>query len=63
MPKVLTNGGDTRIGAYKFHDRKKVCLCVSKGNETTIYGTFNSADSADEFMDELAKLVGAEKEE
>ncbi len=59
MPKVLTYGGKTRIGAFKFHDRKKVCLCVEKGNVCTIYGTFNSVESANNFMDELGKFVGA----
>lgn len=63
MPKVLTYGGDVRIGAFKFKDRKKICLCIEKGNEVTIYGTFNSESSADEFMNELGAFLGAEKEE
>ena len=60
MPKVITYGGDTKIGAYKFADRKKVCLCIEKGNEITIYGTFNSEYSANNFIDELGKFIGAE---
>ena len=60
MAKVITYGGDTKIGAYKFADRKKVCLCIEKGNEITIYGTFNSEYSANNFMDELGKFIGAE---
>ena len=60
MPKVITYGGDTKIGAYKFADRKKVCLCVEKGNEITIYGTFNSEYSANNFMDELGRFIGAQ---
>ena len=59
MPKVITYGGDTKIGAYKFADRKKVCLCIEKGNEITIYGTFNSEYCANNFMDELGKFIGA----
>ena len=59
MPKVITYGGDTKIGAYKFADRKKVCLCIEKGNEITIYGTFNSEYCANNFMDELGKFMGA----
>ena len=51
MPKVITYGGDTKIGAYKFADRKKVCLCIEKGNEIRIYGTFNSEYCANNFMD------------
>ena len=60
MAKVITYGGDTKIGAYKFADRKKVCLCIERGNEITIYGTFNSEYCANNFMDELGKFIGAE---
>lgn len=62
MPKVLTYGGDTSIGAFKFIDRKKPCLCVRKGNEIVIYGTFNNDKLANAFMDELGKFVGADME-
>ena len=60
MAKVITYGGDTKIGAYKFADRKKVCLCIEKGNKIVVYGTFNSEIGADEFMNELGKFIGAE---
>lgn len=60
MPKVITYGGDTKIGAYKFKDRKKPCLCVEKGNEIIVYGTFNNDKSADNFMNELGKFLNAE---
>lgn len=30
MPKVLTVDGSVKIGAYRFPDRKKPCLCVEK---------------------------------
>ena len=59
MPKIITYGGDTKIGAYMFRDRKKPCICVQKGNKITIYGTFNSIESADKFMDELAEFLRA----
>ena len=59
MPRVITYGGDTKIGAYMFPDRKKPCICVQKGNQITIYGTFNSIESADKFMDELAEFLRA----
>ena len=59
MPKIITDGGDTKIGAYMFRDRKKPCICVQKGNQITIYGTFNSIESADKFMDELAEFLRA----
>lgn len=60
MPKVITYGGDMKIGAYKFSDRKKVCLCIEKGHEIVIYGTFNTENGANEFMDELGKFIGAD---
>ena len=46
-----------------FKDRKRPCLCVTKGNETTIYGTFTNVSAADEFMNELAEFLGVEKED
>lgn len=59
MPKVLTKGGDTKIGAYKFAHRKKPCLCIEKGNGIVVYGTFQNDKSADDFMNELGKFLGA----
>ena len=58
MPRVLTVDGSVKIGAYRFPDRKKPCLCV-------VYGSFIDTDRANEFMNELAALVGAvrDKEE
>ena len=60
MPKVLTYGGDTSIGAFKFKDRKKPCLCIQKGAEIVVYGTFNNDESANNFMNELGKFIGAD---
>ena len=59
MPKVLTDG-KTKIGAYRFSDRKKPCLCIAEGNSIVVYGHFNSFEVADEFMDRLGKLVRGE---
>ena len=59
MAKVITYGGDVEIGVHMFPDRKKPCICVQKGNHITIYGTFNSIESADNFMNELADFLGA----
>lgn len=59
MPKVITRDDDFKIGAYMFPDRKHPCLCVQRGNEVTIYGTFHSIEAGDLFMSELAKLVNA----
>lgn len=57
MPKVLTDG-ITKIGAYRFSDRKKPCLCIEEGNSIVVYGHFNTFDGANEFMERLSKLVG-----
>lgn len=59
MSRVLTVDGSVKIGAYRFPDRKKPCLCVEKGNTCTVYGSFIDTDRANEFMNELAALVGA----
>lgn len=61
MPKVLTYDGSVKIGAYKFPDRKKPCLCITRGNECVVYGTFNNDKSANDFMNELADFIGAER--
>jgi hypothetical protein len=58
MPKVLTNG-KISIGAYKFPDRKRPSLCIEKGNEILVYGSFHNEQQASEFMNELGKLCGA----
>lgn len=62
MAKVITDGS-TRIGAYKFSDRKKPCLCIEKGNSVVVYGHFIDDKRANDFMNEFAKLVGATKGE
>lgn len=46
MPRVLTVDGSVKIGAYRFPDRKKPCLCVEKGNVCTVYGSFIDLDRA-----------------
>ena len=58
MPKVLTNNSDVIIGAFRFPDRKKPCLCVQKGNQCVVYGSFIDSDRANEFMDELVLFLG-----
>ena len=59
MPSVLPDDGSVKTGAYHIQDRKKPCLCVEKGNTCTVYGSFIDIDRANEFMNELAALVGA----
>ena len=58
MPRVLTNG-EVSIGAYKFPDRKRPMLCVEKGNQIMVYGSFHNDEQAVDFMNELGKLCGA----
>ena len=58
MAKVLTDG-KISIGAYMFPDRKKPALCIERGAEIQVYGTFNSKEGANEFMNSLGKFVGA----
>jgi hypothetical protein len=60
--KVLKKG-NTEIGAFDFPDRRKPMLGIRIGNEVICYGSFRSKESADDFMEELAELVGAEPEE
>ena len=63
MSRVSTVDGSVKIGVYRFHDRKKPCLCVEKGNICTVYGFFSDLERANEFMNELAALVGAMNDE
>lgn len=61
MATILTKSGcTTRIGVWRFPDRKRPCLCIEKGNEVTIYGTFTSENAARLFMKELGEFLDAE---
>lgn len=62
MSRVLTDG-KVKIGAYKFSDRKKPCLCIEEGNKIVVYGHFNSSECAEEFMKKFSELVGAKIDE
>lgn len=62
VPTVLTDG-KTKIGAYKFRDRKNPCLCIEEGNEIVVYGTFKDKERADEFMNRIAQFVCAIRED
>lgn len=62
MLRVLTDG-KVKIGAYKFSDRKKPCLCIEEGNKIVVYGHFNSFECAEEFMKKFSELVGAKIDE
>lgn len=61
---MIITKGKISIGAYTFPDRKKPMLGIDNGHgEIRCYGSFRSEESADKFMIELAKFVGAEFEE
>ena len=60
--KALTDG-KTSIGAQLFPDRKKPVIYVQKGNKNKIYGYFQSIETAEEFMRELAILIGVKEEQ
>ena len=52
------------MATYLFERQKKPRLCVQEATgELTIYGTFNNIEQADEFMDKLAELCGAVRED
>ena len=61
MEIVLTDG-KVKIGAYKFPDRKKPCLCIAEGSRIVVYGHFNTFEGAEQFMEKLGELVGAKIE-
>jgi hypothetical protein len=58
MATKLTDG-KISICAYMFPDRKKPCLCIEEGNQSTVYGHFNTAEGAEKFMTILGQMVGA----
>lgn len=60
--KVLTRG-DTSIGAATYPGRKRPAIIVQHGNSASVYGYFKDGICMALFMDELAELVGAKKEE
>ncbi len=62
MPHIITSDGSVKIGAYIFPDRKKPMLCKEEGNVIVSYGSFRSKEAAENFMNELGKLVGAKFE-
>lgn len=53
---------DLSVGAYHFSDRKRPSLCVRRGNQITVFGSFHSEEGADLFMEALAELTGAVEE-
>ena len=64
MPKTIINHrSGVHIGVYQFTDKKKPRLCVVKENEIVSYAVFNSMESAEEFMEELADFLGIKHQE
>ena len=62
MPKLLTDG-KIKFGGYTFPDRKKTALCIEEGNSIVVYGYFGSVEQANEFIERIAKMLGAEGEQ
>ena len=48
--------GDTSIGYQVIPERKKPVFGITNGNAFTVYGQFHDKESAEKFMDELAKF-------
>ena len=60
---MITNG-EISIGVIDMKPaRKRPSLCVIQGNVITRYASFTSESAADEFMEILANLTGAEEHE
>lgn len=55
---VLTNG-TIKIGAVLLPGRKKPSLIKEENGVMTTYGTFTNIESAEKFMEALAKCVNA----
>lgn len=53
--------GDIAIGVEYMPYRQKPCLVIKEGNAITKYASFNNEESAREFMDLMAYIVGFEK--
>ena len=60
--KVLRKG-EMEIGAFKVPGHKKPMIGVMTGNHVVCYGSFQSEDAAEAFMELLADFVGAKQEE
>lgn len=56
--KVLKKN-KVEIGAFRVPTRRKPALGVQVDNFCSVYGYFQNEKAADEFMEQLAKFVGA----
>lgn len=63
MSRILFEKEQTIVSAEHFRDRKLPALCITQGVNIDVYGYFSSDGQANEFIDRLAKLVGAEEQE
>lgn len=61
--EIVLTKGDTSIGAATYPGRKRPAIIVQHGNSAGVYGYFKNLAHAKAFMDELANLVGAKKED
>lgn len=63
MRQKFITDGKVKIGSAFLPDRKRPSICVIKGNQCRVYGSFHNEEDADEFMDELAQLIICGKKE
>ena len=58
---LKTERSEGEMGMYP--KRKKPCIVVREGNETTILGTFKNIGDAEFLVDKLAELTNAKESE
>jgi hypothetical protein len=63
LREIVLSKGDTSIGAVEYPDRKRPAIIVRHGNSDSVFGYFKNIKCARLFMNELAELVGAKKED
>lgn len=62
MARVITTNGKLKAGAYMMPGKKRPALCIEQDGVIKVYGSFSSEEHANEFMDKLGELVGAQIE-
>lgn len=55
--------GKIKIGAFTISDKKRPAICIQEENKITVCGYFQDAKNAEIFMDALAEMIKAEKDE
>lgn len=63
MKQITWENKDISIGAALFPDRKKPSIIIRKGVICEEYGFFKNEAVANLFVEELGKLIGANRED